>query len=222
MVRRASLAALAILLTVPAAALDIGDFFHRGEKGDGEMTTVTYDLADCDEIDLKCGLDIDIRFGREQRVALTVDGNLVEMYEIAARGDRLVVDADDNPRPSRGARLELTLRALSRVKISGAGDITVAGYEGDELELAISGAGDVELDGSVGTLEIRLDGAGDIDARRLEARVAAVTVNGAGDVRVFASESADIEVNGVGDVDVYGDPRDLDKSVHGIGSVARR
>jgi hypothetical protein len=209
--------ALVALLAAPASA----GWFDRGTDGSGEMVTTNYDLAACDALLLRCGLDVTVRLGDAQSVALTVDENLVEKYEITARGGTLVIDAEDNPRPGKNARLEVTLTAMKQLRLTGAGDIEVIGYEGGDLALVIDGAGDLEIDGRAGRLEITLSGAGDIDARRLEAREAEVTLNGAGDVKVFASESADVTVNGVGDVDVYGQPERFAKAVHGVGDIDR-
>ena len=222
MIRRTTKLLLAIALCLALAVPASAGFFNRGTEGNGELTTVTYDLDDCDRILLECGLDITVRFGDHQTVALTVDENLVELYEIESRNGRLVIDADKNPRPHKKTRLEVTLKQLDQLKISGAGDIEIIDYDGADLELIIDGAGDIEVDGRVDNLDITLNGAGDIDARKLTARDVEVTVNGAGDVTVFASGSADLSINGVGDIDIYGKPEHFAKSVSGVGDIDRK
>ena len=189
---------VAASLAVPARA----GLFDRHPRGNGELTTKTYDLDPCHAILLSCGLDLTIRLGDAQSVALTIDENLVEYYQIEARHGTLVIDADESPRPHRSARLDITLTGLDELEVAGAGDIDVRDYRGESLEL-------------------RIDGAGDVDARELEAREVEVAINGAGDVDVHATASADIEINGVGDVDVWGEPAQFAKSVHGIGDITR-
>jgi hypothetical protein len=218
MIRKSSSVVLLLLLIASVASAGL---FSRGEKGSGDLTTRTHDLDDCQAIRLECGLDIDITFGSEQRVALVMDDNLVEFYELTVRNGTLVIDADDDPRPSRDARLELVLRRLESVEIEGAGDITVEDLDGDRLTIDISGAGDIEASGEVERLDLVVNGAGDIDTRDLAAERATVTINGAGDVRVRADKACTVEINGVGDVDVYGDPDDFEKDVNGIGSVKK-
>ncbi len=215
-------AAIAVALAGPAAAFDFHHLFHHGPRGNGELTSVSYDLKTCSEVTLKCGLDIDVTIGPQQKITLLMDKNLVAHYEIEARDGVLVIDADKNPRPSRGAGLEVTLTELDRLTVDGAGDISIRGYDGDQLTLTVDGAGDLKVDGKVGEVVLSVNGAGDIDARRLESRTADVAVNGAGDIAVWASERAKVEINGVGDVDVYGDPADFAPSVHGIGDISRR
>lgn len=218
--RRFTLLMLVLVLAIAAPAS--AGFFSRGTDGSGDLTTVTYDLDSFDRILLRCGLDVTVTFGDQQRVALTVDDNLVELYEIDVSGGRLVIDADDNPRPHKKTRLEITINSLEQLKISGAGDIDIVDFDGDELELIVDGAGDIDVDGRVDDLDVTVNGAGDIDARKLEARNAVVAVNGAGDVSVYASDSADVSINGVGDIDVYGKPEHFAKSVHGIGDIDRK
>jgi hypothetical protein len=220
MTRRITLALLALVLVLSAPAS--AGWFDRGTKGNGDMETRTYDLDDCHAVLLECGLDIDISFGGDQSVALTMDENLFDHFEIEERGGVLVVSADDNPKPSRGARLELVLGKLDHVDIRGAGDIRIDDFDGDDLLIEIAGAGDIEATGKVKDLVLEISGAGDIDARDLEAERAEVTVNGAGDVKVYASKMCDVTINGVGDVDVYGKPAEFEKSVNGIGDVDRK
>jgi hypothetical protein len=215
-------AAAAVVLAAPAAAFEFGDLFHHGPRGNGELTSVPQDLPPCSELILKCGLDVDVTFGPEQKITLIVDKNLVEYYEIEARGGVLIVDAQKSPRPSRHACLEVTLSKLERLAVEGAGDISIRGYDGERLALVVDGAGDLEADGKAGEVVVSVNGAGDIDARRLEARAVEVSVNGAGDVSVRARERAKVEINGVGDVDVYGDPAEFAQDVRGVGDVSRR
>ena len=222
MIRRTTKLLLAIAFCLTLAAPASAGFFSRGTEGNGELTTVTYDLDDCDRILLECGLDITVRFGDHQTVALTVDENLVELYEIESRNGRLVINADKNPRPHKKTRLEVTLKQLDHLKINGAGDIEIIDYDGANLELVIDGAGDIEVDGRVDNLEVTLNGAGDIEARKLTYRDVVVTVYGAGDVAVFASDSSELSINGVGDIDVYGKPEQFARSVNGIGDIDRK
>jgi len=222
MIRRLAIPLLAIATILLAAAPAAAWNLFGGEKGNGELVETTYDLAACDAVRLECGLDLEITLGDEQSVVLVMDENLVDSYSLEVRGGVLVIDAQDDPRPNRRARLELTLEALQRLDIDGAGDITVRDYRGEELAISVDGAGDLELDGVVDRLQIAVNGAGDIDARGLQAREATVDVNGAGDVDVRASEDADVTINGVGDVSVYGDPARLEKAVHGLGRIASK
>ncbi|MBZ0266973.1 DUF2807 domain-containing protein [bacterium] len=212
------LLAFAALCTAPASA----GWLDRGTEGNGELVTRAYDVDDCDAILLRCGLDITVEFGDKQKISLTMDENLIDLFEIESRRGKLVIDADDNPQPSGRAHLELTLSKLTRLNVSGAGDIDVKDYDGEELELVIDGAGDVEIDGRAKSVVILVNGAGDIDARKLEAEEVEVSVNGAGDVAVFASKLADVTINGVGDVDVYGDPEHFAQAIHGIGDIDRK
>ena len=222
MFRHAAPPILAVVLVACLAASASAGWFDNGVKGSGDLVTQTYDLDDCHRILLRTGLDITVTFGDRQEIALTVDDNLVELYEIDVQDGRLIIDADKNPRPHRKTRLEVTLKALDHLKISGAGDIEIIDVAGEDLELVIDGAGDLEVDGTVTNLEITVNGAGDIDAKRLEAEHVVVTVNGAGDVAAHASVSADLTINGVGDIDIYGKPEQFAQSIHGLGDIDRK
>lgn len=217
------LCALFLVATVaPAAAFDLGGFLHHGPRGNGDLVATSYEVAPISVVVLKCGLDIDVTFGTDQKVTLRMDDNLVQYFKFDVRDGILFIDDDKHPRPSRDARLELTLRSLDRLTVEGAGDISIRGYDGERLALEVDGAGDLTADGKTGEIVVSVSGAGDVDARHLEARRADVSVNGAGDVDIYASEHAEVEINGVGDVDVWGDPAELTKNVHGVGDITQR
>lgn len=212
-----TVAMLTVFLVSPASA----GFFGRGVKGNGDMTTVSYDLDDCDQILLSCGLDVDIVFGDVQKIELTVDENLVDLYVLEVDGGTLLIDTEKSTRANKRTKLSLTLTSLTDLRIEGAGDIDIEAFDGRELSLVVEGAGDLDIDGEVGNLDVRVDGAGDINAKNLHARDVEVEINGAGDIKVYATDSADVTINGVGDVDVYGKPDDFTKSIHGIGDIDR-
>jgi hypothetical protein len=118
-------------------------------------------------------------------------------------------------------KLIVTLPALSRFAMAGAGAATLTHVSGDTLSVEYSGAGSLKADGKVTSLKLEIAGVGSIDTRRLVAEKVSVNVGGVGNVQVYASDTLDADVSGVGSLTYYGNPRTVHKSAGGIGSVSK-
>ena len=197
-------------------------WFGHAKEGSGDLETVELDLDSFTAIKSSTGLDIDITFGDEQRVMLTIDDNLVDYITARVRGDVLKLGSRGSIRMSRRCRLDITLPKLESIQISGSSDVTIEDYDGDYLELAISGSGDITAEGHADEVDIKISGSGDINTRELTARRADVHISGSGDVRVFAEESLDASITGSGDISYYGNPDHVDRSVRGSGDIKKR
>ena len=122
---------------------------------------------------------------------------------------------------ARGVVYRLTVATLDSVVVSGAGDVTASNLQADRLTVGIDGAGDVTLDGTVGSQVVTVEGAGDYDGENLQSTDAEITIDGAGDAVVRVSGRLDVAIRGVGSVEYIGDPQ-VTQSVTGAGSVERR
>jgi hypothetical protein len=211
--RRAAFA-LATLLAFPAAARD-----RASIDGDGKSVTQPRDVGPFERIALETAADVAVRVGGERRVSVTIDGNLQPHLQAAVRDGTLVIRSDANLHPRSGARVEVTVPALRKFALSGSGDVAIEGGSGP-LHLAIEGSGDLRWKGEASELRMSIEGSGDV---RLEGRADSlkVSVEGSGDVDAAALRAKDVaaSVEGSGDVDVTVDGGSLAASVSGSGDV---
>ena len=207
---------IAVLIAAPASA---GFFEGRGVKGSGDMETRELDLEDFSAIKIGGAFDLEIGFGDQQSVKVTIDDNLWDLLEADVRGGELELDWKKSVRPSDECRIEIVVRSLDEMNISGAGDVRIHDFAGDRFRFKLSGAADLEMDGEVDRLEIRVSGAGDIDTRDLRARDVEITISGAGSADVRATESIDAHVSGVGNIDIYGNPVHRKVRTSGLGKI---
>lgn len=129
---------------------------------------------------------------------------------------------DEDLDPKVGIGVDIRTPELDMITLSGAGDFTARGIDGEVLRAEVSGAGGVGATGRVDSVEIVVSGAGDVRFRRLVAQEASVEVSGAGSVHVTATDSLTASVSGVGDVVYSGHPESVDKGVSGLGEVRPR
>jgi hypothetical protein len=118
-------------------------------------------------------------------------------------------------------KITITMPALTRFAMAGAGAATLTHLSGDSLSVEYSGAGSLKADGKVKNLKLEIAGVGSIDTRRLLAEKVSVDVGGVGNVQVYASDTLDADVGGVGSLTYYGNPRSVHKNAGGIGSISK-
>jgi hypothetical protein len=218
--RQFALTAAAVFLAAACAGPALA---RQAIEGSGELETRTLDVAAFTKIDLGGAFDVEIGFGQNQQVEVTVDDNLWDNLVADVDGGRLELDWAKNCDPSDRCAIRITMSApLEEFTLHGAGDVEVEGLAGKRLAFYLRGAGDVELDGTVDALEIMLTGAGDCDARELEAKDVKVSLSGVGNCKVYASESLDAKVSGVGNVTYWGDPERKSTKVSGLGNIDGR
>jgi hypothetical protein len=219
-VSRAALVLVALGLAVPAPVLA----GRRGLQGDGKVTTERRDVPGAfDGISLRGAIDARVKVGPAASIAVTIDANLQPHVKTRLEGSTLVVEQDEELRPTDDARVEVTLPALRAFSTSGSGDATLdatnATDRGD-LALATSGSGDVRWKGEAGALTVATQGSGDVT---LEGRARSLTAATAGSGDVKASgltvRDADARTSGSGDVSITVDGGTLRAHTSGSGDV---
>jgi len=208
-----------VLLVGNAAAFS---FNGSGIKGSGDMETRSFDLNDFSEIIVGGAFEVDVTFGDQQEIRVTIDDNLWDNLELEVKGDRLIIDWDEDCRPDSDCRLRLTVTSLEAMTIHGAADVDITDFEGDTFRFDLSGAADLEMSGKVDDLEIQVSGAGDIDTRDLQAQHVKVRISGAGNANITATESIDAKVSGVGNIKYWGDPKKERTNVSGMGHITAK
>lgn len=116
-------------------------------------------------------------------------------------------------------RVVVTLPELQTFSGEGAGQIILNNVRGERFDADYRGAGRLAISGEVRTLRLHAEGVGEVDTKDLRTRNADVSFEGIGSVKVHASDKLDASVTGMGNLSYYGNPRVVNKSVSGIGSV---
>ncbi|HSW15980.1 MAG TPA: head GIN domain-containing protein [Ramlibacter sp.] len=90
-----------------------------------------------------------------------------------------------------------------------------------KLDVRITGAGDVSIAGGKATAQqVAISGLGSYAAPRLASEHADVAIDGKGEVQLAASATLAVRIAGVGKVRYHGDPA-VTRSISGIGSIEK-
>lgn len=212
------LTVIAILIAGQASAFS----FNKGTKGSGDMETRELSLEEFNSLDVGGAFDIEVSFGKKQKIEVTIDDNLWDHFDAKIKGKWLDLDWGRNCSPSNDCHIKIVVPSLEEVNIHGACDLEISDFDAHDFTYKLSGAGDLEMDGKVDNLEIKISGAGDADTTDLKAKNVKVSISGAGNADVYAEESIRARISGVGNLTYHGDPDDEDTRVSGLGNISKK
>ena len=234
------LSLLAVLLA--AAACQAGPL--TVVTGSGTLRSEARPVGAIDEVELAGVGALTIAQGPQESLTVEAEDNLLPEIRSEVRGRRLVLGPAGGKtvslRPTRPIRYTVTVRDLTALKLSGAGNVEVAGLTtarldvrlsgvgtvaldnlaATELAMSLSGAGNATVSGTVTRQEVTMSGAGSYRAEHLESQDARLTVSGAGGATVRASNALNVKVSGASTVEYFGNPT-VSQAISGAGRVRK-
>lgn len=230
-------AALAATVSLNSCFLDDDDFLSC-ERGQGPTITRVLELDSFSGIDLKISGNVVIKQGPEQFVEVEGQENIIELLKLNVSNDTWDIRFEDCVRNHEDLTFYITLPQIGYLSISGSGRVEGDGLlTGDDLNLRISGSGDIDLEldytqvdatisgsgdikleGDCQEFELDITGSGDYHAFELESQVGDIEINGSGNAEVFVHDNLDVRITGSGDVYYIGNPL-LDIHITGSGKV---
>lgn len=228
-------AALLIFNALPAQS-------WMGIRGEGPEVTRRIDVENFDGFTLAVNARLEVTQGSNRSVEVEGQENIIDNILTKVKNGHWKIKFDKNVRRHDGLTIRITMPRLNEASISGSGSIEgrtpftglgdlqigISGsgdidldVEAANLQTSISGSGDIRLGGSANRHEVRISGSGDIDAGDLKAAACQVRISGSGDAVVNASEDLQVTTSGSGDVYYYGRPR-VKAKVSGSGDIEPR
>lgn len=213
-------------------------------KGNGEVTTITRQVGNYDQVNVGGFFDVELVYGDEGTITIQGESNLLDYLITEVNRDALKVKVKKgaNLKPSKNKTITITVpfRDLDAVTLAGSGDViskdviktsdfktAVAGsgdlivsIEATTIEASVAGSGDLTLKGSSNSVAYSVAGSGDIHASDLKAENADARVAGSGDIKLNCSSYLKARVSGSGDIEFSGNPSKQDTKVSGSGDIS--
>lgn len=213
-------------------------------KGNGEMVTKERKVGSYDAVKLVGSMNVELMAGNEGNLKIEAESNLQEyiLTEVKNGTLKISVEKDINLDPTEEIKVSVPFRDLEAVSVTGSGDmwnsdpiketnlevqVTGSGdmmldLEVQNLEGKITGSGDIKLKGKAQKFECSVTGSGDFNAFDLNAEDVEAKVAGSGDIMVRASKALKASVAGSGDIIYAGNPEKQDFKTYGSGSVSSK
>ena len=228
------------LLAFLTTNVDGQNFWKRAIKGEGPIVEKQVSLSTFEGIRSGFSCDIFITQGDRQEVRLEGQQNILENLTLDVDGGILKIKYDRMVRMAKPVKIYITMKNLVQASLSGSGslvttnhfrnlenlDVSVSGSGDVRLEvdardvgMSVSGSGDISLSGTARDLDMSISGSGGIDSRDLMAESCEISISGSGDATVYVKEVLDARVSGSGNIRYRGDVAKVHSRVSGSGSV---
>ena len=161
-------------------------------------------------VDVRGPVSLVVEVGKSYSVRVQGDQKYMDRVtaEVVNGELRLGFKEKSNIQISDDDRVVVTMPEIASFRGEGAGLIKLNNVKGERFDVNYRGAGSLQA-----------QGVGEVNARNLVAQDADVSFEGIGSVEVHAKNRLNASVQGMGSLTYYGNPRQLNKVVAGIGSV---
>jgi uncharacterized protein YxeA len=233
-------------MLIAATVLGISCSVHSQSKktvhGSHNVTKSERTTGSFTGIKVSSGVDVYLKQGDKESVTVEADENLHEYIITEVKGGILHVYTDANIREAERQRVYVTMRDISSIQTTSAGDIVgESQIKGDHIELSASSAGDITLEiyaketeidisssgditltGETEKMKADLSSAGDLNAYKLLTKEAELSVSSAGDADINVSEKLTARASSAGDINYMGDPKLIDVHTSSAGGIHKR
>ncbi|MFC0168092.1 GIN domain-containing protein [Pseudoduganella danionis] len=170
------------------------------------------------------GFSLTVEVGNSQSLQISGDEKFIASLrtEVVEKELRITTTEREFNSVKGNPIVKVSLPALSRLKVLGAGETILNNIQGERLDIGFQGAGHLVAKGKIDYLRINAKGVGELDTKALQAKRVDVNFEGIGAVNVYASDTLNVIAKGMGDLGYYGHPKSVNKSVSGIGSVSAK
>ncbi len=206
-------------------------------QGTGKL----YTPGSFEKLEIDGSAQVRLTQGDRDQVFVEGDDKTQDSVEVSLSGNRLEIHPNGGWKfwNSQRLRVDIQLRKLSQLNLSGASDLHAVGpIKADKLTISISGAGEARFDqidadvlrfdisgagegtlaGSAADLGISISGKGRLTAPALRTAKANVSISGVGNATLWVTERLNVNISGIGKVEYWGQPQ-VRKQADGLGSV---
>ena len=246
MIRRSvSILAIALFLTLLSCGSNNLPLTYNSIHGSGDLVDVLREVESFDSVILNTVGDVNLTFGTEQELVVTVDHNLLKFITTDVTGGVLVIDRNvpnDVKVTGQSLMIDVTMSSLKSLTLdeNGVGSFTtdsskfqvenvnldLAGVGNMDLELEIeqrlhlqlTGVGNVTLVGSADRFDCEHSAVGNVEAFGLAVNHCTVVSSGVGDTKINVASSLDVTIDSTGSVYYKGRPS-IDSLITGTGQL---
>ncbi|GER59033.1 head GIN domain-containing protein [Patiriisocius marinus] len=196
-------------------------------NGNGNVVTEERDnIRDFDRVKGSAGLQVFLKEGKEQKVVVEADDNLMAVIETYVEDGMLRIGVDGNIGRASSKKVFVTYTTLNEVRASSGShvivedeikneDITLDASSGAMLEASVfskklyleaSSGANVEVTGKTKELRSKASSGGHINAENVLSAVCNARASSGGHIQVNVKDKLEAKATSGGQIDYYGDP----------------
>lgn len=153
---------------------------------------------------------------------ITVSGPAELVNRLAVSDGRIALNgATDGPWGAGPLKIVVTAPAVTRFGLDADQSLAIHGYRQDQMDLDITGAGDVTAEGQARQVKLTISGSGQADLGGLHVSDMGVEIDGSGQATIAPRNAADVHVAGSGSVLLLTHPAHLNTDITGSGAITQ-
>ncbi len=196
-----------------------GFSFSRGIKGSGNLQTEKREVSNFRAVDVGGVFKVEITIQKDFDIQIEADDNLLQYIETEIDGETLEISTSKRISTQNPIIVRIGTPDIENIEVSGASSLTLGNLNNDSLEVDLSGASNVKIEGTTKNLVIDLSGASRVNAENLQAENVSVDASGASKADVFASNKLEADLSGASKVAYSGSPKELIKKTSGASKI---
>ncbi len=159
--------------------------------------------ASVTQIDVSGPIEFTLKQGNTPSLVIRSDERYLQKINTTQSGNNLSIEFNDHiAKRTHAIEVEITLPNLAKLSVRGSGDSHVSGFKGEQLQLSLSGSGDMDLQGQYQKVNANLRGSGDLDLKTGNSNSVELDIVGSGSITASGqSKSLITRLNGSGDLD---------------------
>ena len=230
---------ISVLTNACIIHVDDDDFDENCIHGNGNFTQETFVLSNFEQVSLSLPANVFITQEDKSEVRIEAEENILPHITTSVRNKTLNISTNRCFRNVSEITIYISSPNFSIIKNSGAANITaLTTITAPNLDLTLSGVGNINMDLDSESLLVRINGSGNVDLSGeasnqhvningtanyksfdLISKDCTITLSGVGNAEVYASKSLDAKINGTGNIRYKGDPESVISSISGTGNL---
>ena len=208
------------LLLLACLMFTLGACFNdNGINGQGPITIETRTVEPFTAIRSTLPANIFISQEAEQSVRIETHENVLAVIDSYVIDGELILDLNRSLRNIDRLNVYISAEDYRRVELSGAANLSSEGCLNlDDLDIRLSGAGNINICGTAENLGVNISGAGNFQGFGMAAQSVNASVSGAGNMRVTAEQVLDVTISGSGSIFYKGNPQ-INSNISGAGRL---
>jgi len=148
------------------------------------------------------------------------ESNLIPYIRTIVNGNTLIIDTRENINSNLPINIYIKTPEVNSIKLSGSGTITADSLVGDNVEIAISGSGNINASVNAGLVDILTSGSGDMWLN-VVSQFTYAKISGSGNINVDGNtKDGDFNISGSGNIHSYDFVQNnSDANISGSGSM---
>jgi len=219
-----------LIFTLAFILISLASFAQSGVKGNGNVIKITEQIPNFDKVIVKKAFNVYMTQGSSNEIIVEADENLHEFIEIIVKEGVLSISSSKNIRKAKQLNVYVQYQNFSALDVSGASDVEVEGtLKTNKFSIDVSGASDVSINLDVNKLNVDISGASDLTIKG-NAKEMNAEISGASDfiassleveeAKVITSGASDASIN-VSKKLVYASSGSSDLNVQGAATVTK-